>query len=357
MSHLTRRVRSLIAALALLVAAAALAACGGSGSGDSATKVLDDTFSGGKHVRSGRLAANLNFDLKGAQQANGPIALKLTGPFQSQGSGAVPKFDLALTAAVSGQNLSAGAVSTGDKAFLRFQGQTYAVPDQVFQKFKQGFEQAQKSAGNNKTTFATLGIDPRKWLKDPQNKGTEEVGGTDAIHVSSQIDVPKFLDDLNGILGKASTLGAGTNAKLTPAQRDQIAKAIKQATVDVWSGKDDKLLRRMIVKVSFDVPASQRQSAGGLTSGDVTFDLVLTDLNQAQTISPPTGARPLSQLGPELRKLLGATGSSGSGSNGSSGSSGSSSGSSGGGFDQYSQCLSAAGSDIAKAQKCADLLK
>jgi hypothetical protein len=357
---LTRRVRSLIAILAAALAAGALAACGGSGSGDSATKVLNDTFAGGHHVHSGRLAANLDLDLKGSQQLNGPISLKLTGPFQGQGSGNVPKFDLALTAAVSGQNLSLGAVSTGDKVFLRFQGQTYSVPDQVFQQFKQGFQQAQNSAGKSKTTFATLGIDPRKWLKNPENQGTESMGGTDAIHVSSQIDVPKFLDDLNSILGKASSLGAGaTPTKLSASQRDAIAKAIKQATVDIWSGKDDKLLRRMLIRVSFQVPASQRQSASGLSSGNVTFDLVLTDLNQAQAIAAPAGAKPLSQLGPELQKLLGSgSSSSGSGSSGSSGlGSSSGSGSSGSGFDAYSQCLAAAGSDLAKAQKCADLLK
>jgi hypothetical protein len=352
MTRLRTYLLPLIALLALVVGG-----CGGgdkSASVDSSTSVdqlLKQTFSGQHKVDSGRLDLTLAIDVKGSSssQLQGPISLKLSGPFQTQGKGKLPKFDIDAAFEGGGQNLKAGVTSTGDKAFVSFKGTEYAVTDQIFQQFKAGYEQAQKQASNKsgQQSLATLGIDPRRWLTNAKNAGETKVGDTDTIKITGGVDVGKLLDDVNTALAKAQSLGVqGTQnlpQKLTDAQKKQAADAIKNLAVEIYTGKDDSTLRRMLVKM--DV-------ASGADTGSLSLDFNLLDLNQSQDIKEPAGAKPFNDLLGTLGGLgLGGAGATG-GSSGSSGSGGASAKQ----LKKYSDCVRAAGSDTAKAQKCADIL-
>ena len=281
-----------LAALAL-----AIGACGGSGDDDSGggeaassstdvNQLLNDTFTGSKEIKSGNVDLKIAIDAQGgSSQLNGPINATLSGPFQSQGGGALPEFDLQASLEGGGQNLKAGVTSTGDKGFVSFQGTDYVLDDNTFKQFKAGYEQAQKQSKDDQgASLATLGIDPRKWLTDPQNEGEAKVGDTDTIKITGGVDVAKLLDDVNAALEKASSLGVsgaqGVPEKLTEQQRQQVADAIKDPKVEIYTGKDDKILRRMVVNMGVDAQG---------TSGTVAFDVSLTDLNEDQDIAEPAG--------------------------------------------------------------------
>ena len=241
----------------------------------------------------------------GLPMLSGPVALKVSGPFASRGAGQVPSFDLALALALGGQTLSAGAVSTGDKGYLRFQGEAYAVDDASWAKVAKAFTGASKRPGGS---LQALGIDPLTWLADPKVAGQEDVAGVPTTKISSPVAVGALLDDLARLLGKAGGVTGGTAgvpARLSPAARKAIQDAVTSATVDLWTGTQDHLLRRAAVRIAFDVPQDQRAKAGGLSSGTVALDLTLTDLNQPQTITPPANAKPLSGLTGLLHGLLG----------------------------------------------------
>jgi hypothetical protein len=330
--------------------------CGG-GSGDAASastdvnQLLKDTFSGGKTIKSGNVNLALRIDAKGGSaSAQGPISVSLTGPFQSHGTGKLPKLNLDAKIEGAGQNISAGLVSTGDKGFVKFQGSSYAVTDAIFAEFKKGYEQAQAKAGKQKgQSLATLGIDPRRWLSNPKNAGEAKIGDTDTIRITGDVDVNKLLDDVNSALEKTRSLGVqGSQSlpeKLTPDQKKQAADAIKALSVEIYTGKDDRILRRMVVDLTAD---AQGQSAA------VKLDLQLTGVNQDQTIDAPSGAKPFDQL---LSQLGGLGLSAGSASSGSGSAAGSGSGSANAqSLDKYAKCIEQAGNDAAKAQKCADLL-
>jgi hypothetical protein len=99
----------------------------------------------------------------------------------------------------------------------------------------------------------------------------------------------------------------------------------------------------------------QAEEGGRQTSGTLTLDFQLLDLNEDQSIEAPSGAKPFDQLLGQLGGLgLGGASGSGSGSGGGSGSG--SGGASAEDLKKYSDCVTAAGSDTAKAQKCAELL-
>jgi len=341
------------------IAALALSGCGG-GTKEDPAKVLDQTFSGQRAVKSGKVKVRIAIDAKGLSGVNGPVTITLTGPFQREPR-QLPRFDLDTMLSAGGRTLVVGAVSTGDKGFIKFQGSAYAVPDAIFAGFKQGFAQARSTSP---------GIDPRKWMRRPKVQGDEEVAGEPTTHVSSDIDVPKLLDDRGRILQKASQLGVARNrpvsTNLTAAQKRAVADAIERPRFDVYSGKHDRILRRLTVAFGFKVPAARQQRANGLKSGTVTVDVELARVNRPEPTRAPTKLKPFSELRSALSVLGGLPGlgllvspsqvSSTAPGAGPAASTNPSAAGGSGNVQAYAQCVTAAGGDPSKEQACAGLL-
>lgn len=346
----------LLAPLSVLLAAVALAACGGSSNKTSGKqlsstsdpqKILSDTFSGGKTVQSGQFNLKMTINATGGGSTlNGPVDVTMGGPFQSQGKGKVPKFKIDLEFKGAGQDIKAGATSTGDKGFLSFNGTDYAVPDNVFKQFTQGYTQAQQQNKSSGGTLKELGIQPQDWIKNPKAEDSS-VAGTDTAKVTGDVDVPKLLDDLNTLLGKAGSLGIPNTgslpSSLTDQQKQKIEKSVKTANVTIESGKSDSILRRIAFTLSLTDPTG----SGG--NADINFDLTLSKLGEDQSIAAPSNTKPLNDLLSQFGGL-GALGGLG----GSSSSSGS--GASAAAAQKYSDCVSAAGSDQTKVAACGSLL-
>jgi hypothetical protein len=311
---------------------------GGGDSGQNVTSVLNDTFGGKTKINSGVLKLVVNADLKGVTQLQGPVAVKLGGPFESRGKRKVPKLDLDLTATSGGQTFTAGVLSTGERGYINFQGDDYALQASTFDQFKRELQQAKQSESSIPDLTA-LGVNPRNWLKDPSDEGTEDVNGVEAVHITAGVDVAKLLADVDHLLSRTNLGRLG----LTQAQQQQLPKsipasvkkqiqdAVKEAHLDVYTGKKDKILRKLVVKLRFEVPAKLRSQASGLRSGTIDFTLEVADLNKPQTINAPKQARPFSELQRLLNASgLGAAGASSSGSGSTSGAASSGSGTTGG---------------------------
>jgi hypothetical protein len=332
--------------LLFCVLALVFSACGSSD--ESVDTLLSKTFGSNKSVKSGRVNAQVDANVQGVNGLNG-LRLRLNGPFESNGTGKLPKFDFTLGISASGQSFSAGGVSTGDKGWLRVNNQAYAVPDALFKRFQDAYTSSTRQAGKNKKntpTLAGLGVNPRTWLRNAHKVGTEDLDGTKVIHIAAGLDVQHLLADVNRLLAKAGSAAQTKQvSKLTPAQQKEIEDAVRSASVDVFTGKDDNLLRRLDVRVGL-------QKSGQVQGGQLRFQLQLDAVNQSQTITAPKGAKPLSDLISGLQG--GATGSTApSTPTTPAPSSGSSSGS--GSSSKYLQCVQQAGSDIAKMQQCASL--
>src|SRR3954462_7444544 len=210
-----RTIRSLTL-LVFALAMGVLAACGGGSSAD-VKDTLDKAFS--TPITSARIDLELTLKLDGVKQLNGPVKLSVQGPYETGGSQTIPKTDWDIAASAAGQNFSAGFTSTGDNAWIGFQGQNYEVGKAAVAQINQQISQA---AGQNKQKgLSEFGIDPKTWLKDPKDEGDEKVAGVETHHVSAALDVSKFLDDLNQIVKKAGG-STGTAAQITPQQKQQI---------------------------------------------------------------------------------------------------------------------------------------
>jgi hypothetical protein len=361
-----RLLRAAVSFSALALVAVLVAACGGGGgSSDDAKTTIDNAFS--HSIQSANVTLQFNAKVNGVAQLQQPVSLKLSGPYQSNGKGKLPSLKWQASFSGGGQSITGGVTSTGDNAFVNFQGSDYEVgKDQVAQ-----INQQLATQTGQKKTLADFGIDPKNWVTDAQDKGDENVNGTDTTHVQAGVDVSKMLTDLNKTIGQAGgAMGASAPAQLTPQQIDQVKQVVKSPKIDVYVGKDDDTLRRLNVSIDFSIPEAQRSQFQGAEGGNITFSLDLADVGKQQTITAPANPKPISELQSALGGLggggLGGSGSSGSGSSppGSSGSGSSGSGGSGSSganaqkLQKYSKCLQQADpSDSAAIQKCSELLK
>ncbi len=93
-------------------------------SGTDVDQLLKDTFSGSKEIKSGKFDVTLG--VKSAGEA-GTVAIKVAGPFQSEGKGKVPKLDIQASFEGAGQSLEAGVTSTVERGFVSFSGTDYEI--------------------------------------------------------------------------------------------------------------------------------------------------------------------------------------------------------------------------------------
>jgi hypothetical protein len=302
--------------------AAAVDAGSSASSDTSVDQLLKQTFSGQKKVDSGKLDLSLKIDVQGGSLAGpGPDLAHARRPVPDPGQGQAAEVRHRRRLRGRRPEPQGGRHLDRRQGFVNFQGTEYAVSDQVFQQFKAGYEQAQKQSADkgNQQSLATLGIDPRSWLTDAKNAGEAKVGDTDTIKITGGVDVNKLLDDVNTALEKARNLGVqGSDSlpeKLTDKQKQEAADSIKDLSVEIYTGKEDTTPAPLVVNMGVDAKDS---SGGGATTGTLTLDFSLLDLNEDQTIEAPSGAKPFDQLLGQLGGLgLGGAGSSGSGSSGS----------------------------------------
>src|SRR3712207_4662473 len=126
------------------------------------------------------------------------------------------------------------------------------------------------------TEIYTLSLHDALPISDAKNAGEAKVGDTDTIKITGGVDVDKLLDDVNTALDKARSLGVeGSDQlpeKLTDKQKQQAADAIKDLAVEIYTGKDDTTLRRMLINLGVDASQSAQP-----TSGTLSLDFQLLD--------------------------------------------------------------------------------
>jgi hypothetical protein len=328
---------------ALGAIAVVLAACGSGGSGN-VNDTLKSAFS--TPVKSANIDLELQLALNGVKQIKGPVKLSVQGPFESGHGKTLPKLNLSIAASASGQNFSAGFISTGDNAFVNFQGQNYELGKQAVAQINQQIQAAAKN--KKKGGLSQFGIHARDWLTGAKNEGTSKIDGVDTDHISAGVDVGKMLDDLNTLVQSARSSVGGAGTGMTPQQRQQLTKILGKPRFDVYVGKSDHVLRRLSAHVDFNIPSQSQSQLSGLTGGSLAFSLDLSNVGQPQNITAPANAKPITDLTSKLGGLTGLLGGAAAGGAGSLSTL----------EQQYTQCLAKANPNSpAAVAKCDALVK
>lgn len=327
---MARQLRLLALLVPVLAAALALAACGsgGGGSGSDTEKLLADTFGKARQVDSGRLRLGIDVRASGLPGVPSPMSVRLGGPFERSGEQGVPRFDFDVALATADGRFTIGIVSTGRRGWLKLGSRTFTLPDAQF-------KQLAPKAGDA-ADLGRIGVDPRGWIENVRDEGAETLAGTKVVHLRADVDLDGLTKDLDKLLASAGGGGLGAIAGLPDGVgKEQLAKAVKSATVDVWTGERDHQLRRMKIELVVDTPGGK--------DGRVVLDLGVDGLGEPQRIAAPADPRPLSELTAALAVLAQQRARQPT--------------AGGAPAQSYEQCLQAAGGDLAGAQACADLLE
>jgi hypothetical protein len=251
---------------------------GGTSGAGSAQQVLEDALGGGKGATSGKFQASLSVSLRGVPaQVAKPVDARFSGSFDEVKSGKA-QLDLDGTVDAAGQHVSFGALSTGDRAFVKFRGKSYELPAGQL-----------RPSGASKATspLASLGVDPKSWFTNVRDAGSANVAGVPVEHLTADFDVGRAFADLQEVAARSEEAG-----QVSSSAR-QIASSVKQATVDLYTGKSDHILRKLTVAGRFE---GSGPSGGQPLNGTVNFDLAVSDLNQPQRITAPRHAASIDEL-------------------------------------------------------------
>lgn len=240
-----------------LLAAVALAGCGGSPS------VASQTGSNVSKIHSGVL------DLKLLVQPHGggsPFGFELRGPFALR-NGGLPVARIAYTQTASGQSATATFVSNGKKAWIVSSAGTRQLSDAQARglAFPGGFS----------------GLDIGSWIKDAKVSD----GGAGLDRVTGTLDVVAAANGLRGVAG----LSGKSVPEISGDDASRLRSATRSSSVVLLTTKNDHLLRRLAVSadLGFAVPASLKQALGSDVGARVQFVLAITRPNSHIVVSGP----------------------------------------------------------------------
>jgi hypothetical protein len=353
------RIFALFATLAAL--ATVFAACGSSDSSKSdedPQKVVESASLEG--VKSGNL--DLALHVKAEGEEGGDVDVNLSGPFEAGSKEELPQLEM--NAEVSGSaggediDFEGGITLLTDRAFIAYKGSDYEVDPTTFSFLKSAFERTQQQGGEENITAcqeAAEGIKFGQFADNLENDGSADVDGTATPKVSGDLSVDGAVDALikltedpacSSQLEAAGPLPIG---ELEEA-KGELSKAIEKAHVDLYVGDDD-IIRKVDAELTIAPPEAADEKV------ELDLELTLSGVNEEQSFSSPSGAKPLEALFQELgvnpAELLEAT--QGGGLNGLlEGITGGSSSGGGSGGDAFTECLQNAKTP-ADLQKCASL--
>lgn len=263
------------------------AACGG-GSPTEGEKVMKATASKLGEIRSGVLQFRLTAGAAGVQE-NPEVGFELSGPFALAEPGALPVTQIDYTRIAGEARTTTQLVSTGSRAFVVLDGTAYQLPFDQTERLRAPRE---ASEGDG---FGGLRID--EWVEDPQVSPGEVVADTATDRITGTVDVVRTLNDLFAF---GRTVGAAELAvpEISGEDAEQLREVTESATLELLTGKDDRLLRRLSVdiRLSAQVPDRVRTALGPIAAATIRLFLAVEQPNTPVQVAAPQGALPASAL-------------------------------------------------------------
>jgi hypothetical protein len=240
------------------------AGCGG----EQAHDVLSETADNLGKLHSGDLTLRLVVSPR--QGTKGRIGFELLGPFALR-PGQLPIAKVAYTQIAGAHEATAMFISTGSKAWAEVGGKVQELPPASTEIVRRAAAGGSGGIG---------GLDIASWVKDPHV--TSE---GDLDHVTAKLDV---VNATNGLLALLRGFGKQTPT-IQGAEADRLHDAVESSSFDVWTGKQDRLLRRLLMKaqLGLSVPSELRRVLGDVVGAKVDFELAIANPNQPVTVAPP----------------------------------------------------------------------
>ncbi|MDQ3721681.1 MAG: hypothetical protein M3376_01120 [Actinomycetota bacterium] len=292
--------KTLIGAVSALLLAV-LVGCGGgdSSSGDKPSadknaapnspevkKLLRETFGPNDKATSGNISGIIDLTVKGLPRYKEPIQISFVGPFTDAGGQPEAMLDVSLK--LRGGILGGDIYLKGDEAFIGLGTTAFQIPASIATPLRKPLADTGNPLG---AVLGVFSIHPEKWAKNPRIVGNERIAGIDTIHGTAEIDTQALFLDLATLAKRLTSLRiteiTGLPRKVDRPARQALSRSVTSATGDVYTGADDKVLRRAKFNMLIEPSAKDRRILGGFTSIKVAANLDVTDVGAAQKVNVP----------------------------------------------------------------------
>ena len=260
--------RRLAVACGLVVA---LCGCGG---GDP-DEVLSQTAANLGRIESGTLTFKLVVDPRG-EAGEDPFGFTIEGPFAfAEKDGELAKLDVEYTQTANGGEETVRLVSTGERVFV-------VTEDGSKHEIGGADVEALRGFGGSQGGLGSLRVDD--WIRGAEGSDGGEVGGAETDKVEGEVAVVAAVNDLVAL---ARAFGRDV-PRIGGAEARRLAESVEESSFELWSGKEDRLLRRLLIEVDFgfDLPEPLREPLGDL-GARVTFELAISDPNEPVRVKEP----------------------------------------------------------------------
>jgi len=261
-------------ACVLLGVVALASGCGGGGS--NAKDALSKTAANLGKIRSGTLHVQLLVTPTG-KSLGGATGFLIDGPFELSSGKRYPEAAISYTQLAAGKRATVRVISTGTGGVVIAGGKAHPLAPAQLEELRAA---AAPGGGVGRVVLD-------RWLRNPNLSDGGEVGGASTDRVRADLDV---VQAANGLLA----LAPGTHARrLEGANANRLAKAVRSARFELYTGKKDRLLRRATIDVDFalDVPPALRKALGSLVGARIHFVLAVDRPNEVHRIPVKTALK------------------------------------------------------------------
>jgi hypothetical protein len=184
----------------------------------------------------------------------------------------------------NGREVVVRQISTGERGFLQVRGRWYELTEAQARRVFNDEE-----TGRRASSAKEAGFDLERWTRAPQLEGGARVDGVETDRLVGALNVDAMLADM-GVAEDASPQVAGV-----------LKTAQKQGEVEVFVGREDRILRRASVRG--EVLA---QGPGGTVRMTIRLDVEVGEVGRPQPVTAPQGALPPDRIRDVRRSALGA---------------------------------------------------
>ncbi len=285
-----------------VVLVAALIGCGGGSSDDGGSssvkptnaansaevkKLLRQTFGPNDKATSGKLSGTVDINVKGVPRYREPIQVTLSGPFNQSG-GSPAEASLSVGLQLRGGALGGELILVDDRVLIGLGSSAYTIPDSIAATIRRPLGETDNGLAS---VLAVFGVAPQRWAKNPRIVGNERVAGEDTIHGTAQIDTGRFFLDVARLTKVLTSLRIteiiGLPEEIDRGARVALARSVTSATGNVYTGAEDKVLRKATFDMKLKPSSKDRRTLGGISSMTITGELNVSEVGTPQKIDPP----------------------------------------------------------------------
>lgn len=246
-------------------------------------------------VSRGNFQFKITITPQGSAEA-APSSIELKGPFEIVPGKPLPRAKITYTVSSGGRSQVTTLLTTGDKAYTVIKGQAYELPASATKDLKAATKDLAKPGEGKGLTGIKLNFD--KWLIDPQVAAGQDIDGTATWRTTAGVNVVEALKDLVASSGTLGGITGGSVPALKESDLAEVQKGIKNASVIVYVGRYDRVIRLLDLTMDFSTAGAtgSTSAVGGISGGRMNMLVGISNPNQPVNVEPPKDPLPYSAL-------------------------------------------------------------